>query len=108
MFGHISYRSDWELVKVDFRQSFPQACSEDDYEPWQLTDPQVRHTHAHTHRRAHTHTLSPAVAQGETCIMGQRRSFRRRKDGASCVKGRSFTSALSSHTCPCTDRDFSW
>ncbi|CAF90898.1 unnamed protein product, partial [Tetraodon nigroviridis] len=84
VFGHISYRSDWELVKVDFRQSFPQACSEDDYEPWQLTDP-----------------------QGETCIMGQRRSFRRRKDGASCVKGRSFTSALSSHTCPCTDRDFS-
>eukprot|EP00066_Takifugu_rubripes_P003860 XP_003966785.1 PREDICTED: VPS10 domain-containing receptor SorCS2 [Takifugu rubripes] len=83
VFGHISYRSDWELVKVDFRQSFPQTCTESDYESWQLTD-----------------------MQGETCIMGQQRSFRKRKDAAFCVKGRSFTSALSSRPCPCTEKDF--
>lgn len=41
VFGHISYRSDWELVKVDFRQSFPRQCSESDYESWQLMDLQV-------------------------------------------------------------------
>lgn len=51
VFGHISYRSDWELVKVDFRQSFPRQCSESDYESWQLMDLQVIHTE-HTH---HTH-----------------------------------------------------
>lgn len=44
VFGHISYRSDWELVKVDFRQSFPRQCTELDYESWQLTDLQVNHT----------------------------------------------------------------
>lgn len=50
VFGHISYRSDWELVKVDFRQSFPRQCAESDYESWQLTDLQVIHlTHTHTH-----------------------------------------------------------
>lgn len=47
VFGHISYRSDWELVKVDFRQSFPRQCSELDYESWQLMDLQVIHS-AHT------------------------------------------------------------
>lgn len=45
VFGHISYRSDWELVKVDFRQSFPRQCTESDYDSWQLTDLQVRHPH---------------------------------------------------------------
>lgn len=41
VFGHISYRSDWELVKVDFRQSFPRQCTEADYDSWKLTDLQV-------------------------------------------------------------------
>ncbi|XP_061619862.1 VPS10 domain-containing receptor SorCS2 isoform X3 [Phyllopteryx taeniolatus] len=83
VFGHISYRSDWELVKVDFRQSFPRQCAEDDYESWQLTD-----------------------LQGEKCIMGQEQTFRRRKDTAFCVKGKSYTSALGTKPCQCTERDF--
>lgn len=41
VFGHISYRSDWELVKVDFRPSFPRECTDDDYESWDLTNLQV-------------------------------------------------------------------
>uniref|UniRef100_A0A803XMG6 PKD domain-containing protein n=1 Tax=Meleagris gallopavo TaxID=9103 RepID=A0A803XMG6_MELGA len=41
VFGHISYRSDWELVKVDFRPSFPRECTDDDYESWELTNLQV-------------------------------------------------------------------
>lgn len=57
VFGHISYRSDWELVKVDFRQSFPRQCTEEDYESWQLTDLQV--THTNTHRYRQTVTLGP-------------------------------------------------
>ncbi|XP_046871070.1 VPS10 domain-containing receptor SorCS2 [Hypomesus transpacificus] len=83
VFGHISYRSDWELVKVDFRQSFPRQCTEADYESWKLTD-----------------------LQGEKCIMGQERSFRRRKETAFCIKGQSYTSALTSKPCPCTEKDF--
>ncbi|KAJ8390273.1 hypothetical protein AAFF_G00108420 [Aldrovandia affinis] len=84
VFGHISYRSDWELVKVDFRQSFPRQCTEADYDSWKLTD-----------------------LQGERCIMGQERSFRKRKESAFCIKGKSFTSALVAKPCQCTERDFS-
>ena len=47
VFGHISYRSDWELVKVDFRQSFPRQCTEADYDSWKLTDLKVPNTHTH-------------------------------------------------------------
>ncbi|XP_061106779.1 VPS10 domain-containing receptor SorCS2 isoform X2 [Conger conger] len=84
VFGHISYRSDWELVKVDFRQSFVRQCTEADYDSWRLTD-----------------------LQGERCIMGQERSFRRRKESAFCIKGKSFTSALTARPCQCSERDFS-
>ncbi|XP_075999994.1 VPS10 domain-containing receptor SorCS2 isoform X2 [Genypterus blacodes] len=83
VFGHISYRSDWELVKVDFRQTFPRQCTESDYESWTLED-----------------------LQGEKCITGQERSFRKRKDTAFCIKGKSYTSVLTSKPCQCTDKDF--
>ncbi|KAG9345536.1 hypothetical protein JZ751_008680 [Albula glossodonta] len=83
VFGHISYRSDWELVKVDFRQSFPRQCTEADYDSWRLTD-----------------------LQGERCIMGQERSYRKRKESSFCIKGKSFTSALTAKPCQCTEKDF--
>uniref|UniRef100_A0A3Q2QHA8 VPS10 domain-containing receptor SorCS2 n=1 Tax=Fundulus heteroclitus TaxID=8078 RepID=A0A3Q2QHA8_FUNHE len=83
VFGHISYRSDWELVKVDFRQSFSRQCTESDYESWQLTD-----------------------LQGERCIMGQERTFRKRKETSFCIKGKNYTSALTTKPCQCTDKDF--
>ncbi|XP_056208638.1 VPS10 domain-containing receptor SorCS2 isoform X2 [Falco biarmicus] len=83
VFGHISYRSDWELVKVDFRPSFPRECTDDDYESWELTN-----------------------LQGDRCIMGQQRSFRKRKISSWCIKGRSFTSALTSKVCECVNSDF--
>ncbi|KGL82072.1 VPS10 domain-containing receptor SorCS2, partial [Tinamus guttatus] len=83
VFGHISYRSDWELVKVDFRPSFPRECTDDDYESWDLTN-----------------------LQGDRCIMGQQRSFRKRKISSWCIKGRSFTSALTSRVCECANSDF--
>ncbi|KAM8802368.1 VPS10 domain-containing receptor SorCS2 isoform 1-T1 [Rhynchonycteris naso] len=83
IFGHISYRSDWELVKVDFRPSFPRPCGEEDYSAWDLIN-----------------------LQGDSCLMGQRRSFRKRKYTSWCVKGKNFTSALASQVCPCQDSDF--
>ncbi|CAI5672241.1 VPS10 domain-containing receptor SorCS2 isoform X1 [Oreochromis niloticus] len=84
VFGHISYRSDWELVKVDFRQSFPRQCTESDYDSWQFTD-----------------------QKEEKCIMGQERTFRKRKDTAFCIKGKSYTSALTNKPCQCTEKDYS-
>ncbi|XP_054993352.1 VPS10 domain-containing receptor SorCS2 [Sorex araneus] len=83
VFGHISFRSDWELVKVDFRPVFSRPCGEADYDPWDLTN-----------------------LQGDRCIMGQQRSFRRRKATSWCIKGRSFSSALSARVCQCRDSDF--
>ncbi|MEE6462552.1 hypothetical protein FKM82_001634 [Ascaphus truei] len=83
VFGHISFRSDWELVKVDFRPLFSRECTDADYDSWNLSNP-----------------------QGERCIMGQQRSFRKRKAFSWCIKGRSFTSALTSKICQCEDSDF--
>nr|XP_014332631.1 PREDICTED: LOW QUALITY PROTEIN: VPS10 domain-containing receptor SorCS2-like [Bos mutus] len=83
VFGHISFRSDWELVKVDFRPWFSRRCSEDDYSSWDLTN-----------------------LQGDRCVMGQQRSFRRRKPASWCVTGRSFTAALTARVCPCRASDF--
>ncbi|XP_058526292.1 VPS10 domain-containing receptor SorCS2 isoform X2 [Ochotona princeps] len=74
VFGHISFRSDWELVKVDFRPSFPRPCGRDDYSAWDLTNLQ--------------------------------RSFRKRKSGAWCMQGQSYTSALTSRVCTCRASDF--
>ncbi|KAI4572168.1 hypothetical protein MJT46_005236 [Ovis ammon polii x Ovis aries] len=83
VFGHISFRSDWELVKVDFRPWFSRRCDEGDYGSWDLTD-----------------------LQGDRCVMGQQRSFRRRKPASWCVTGRSFTAALTARVCPCRASDF--
>ncbi|XP_032349325.1 VPS10 domain-containing receptor SorCS2 isoform X2 [Camelus ferus] len=83
VFGHISFRSDWELVKVDFRPSFSRQCGEDDYGSWDLSN-----------------------LQGDRCIMGQQRSFRRRKPASWCIKGRSFTAALTARVCQCRASDF--
>ncbi|TTA98333.1 VPS10 domain-containing receptor SorCS2 [Bagarius yarrelli] len=78
----MTYRSDWELVKVDFRQSFPQQCNEDDYNSWTLTN-----------------------LQGERCIMGQEREYRKRKESSLCIKGRSYTSALTAKPCGMNKED---
>eukprot|EP00069_Balaena_mysticetus_P004676 bmy_17474T0 len=83
VFGHISFRSDWELVKVDFRPWFSRQCSEEDYSSWDLTN-----------------------LQGDRCVLGQQRSFRRRKPTSWCIKGRSFTAALTARVCQCRDSDF--
>uniref|UniRef100_A0A8C9J9Y4 Sortilin related VPS10 domain containing receptor 2 n=1 Tax=Panthera tigris altaica TaxID=74533 RepID=A0A8C9J9Y4_PANTA len=44
--------------------------------------------------------------QGDRCIMGQQRSFRKRKPTSWCVKGKSFTSALEARVCRCRESDF--
>lgn len=41
IFGHVSHRSEWQLVKIDFRSIFNRRCTEADYQTWHLHN-QVR------------------------------------------------------------------
>lgn len=38
IFGHFSHRSEWQLVKIDFRPIFQHRCTSEDYETWQLNN----------------------------------------------------------------------
>lgn len=51
IFGHVSHRSEWQLVKIDFRSIFNRRCTEADYQTWHLHD-QVRCTPAHAVRQS--------------------------------------------------------
>ncbi|KAE8589294.1 hypothetical protein XENTR_v10017514 [Xenopus tropicalis] len=81
VFGHFSHRSEWQLVKVDYKSIFERRCFPDDYLPWQLH------------------------SQGEACIMGARRTYRKRKSEHKCMQGKN-ARAISSEPCVCTESDF--
>lgn len=36
VFGHFSLRSEWQLVKVDYKSIFSRRCNKDDYQTWHL------------------------------------------------------------------------
>lgn len=36
VFGHFSLRSEWQLVKVDYKSVFSRRCNKDDYQTWHL------------------------------------------------------------------------
>ncbi|XP_062304046.1 VPS10 domain-containing receptor SorCS1-like [Osmerus eperlanus] len=82
IFGHVSHRSEWQLVKIDFRSIFNRRCTEGDYQTWHLHD------------------------QGEPCIMGVRRIYRKLKPIARCVMGKTYSVTMTSGPCDCTERDF--
>uniref|UniRef100_A0A8C8RJX9 Sortilin related VPS10 domain containing receptor 1 n=1 Tax=Pelusios castaneus TaxID=367368 RepID=A0A8C8RJX9_9SAUR len=81
VFGHFSHRSEWQLVKVDYKSIFDRRCGEEDYRPWQLH------------------------SQGEACIMGAKRIYRKRKSETKCMQGR-YAGAMASEPCVCTEADF--
>ncbi|GCC21284.1 hypothetical protein chiPu_0019751, partial [Chiloscyllium punctatum] len=82
VFGHVSHRSDWQLVKVDYRSIFSTRCNEIDFHSWELHN------------------------QGEPCIMGQMRIYQRRRPGTQCILGKKYNRAVTSVPCICTDSDF--
>ncbi|KAA8594435.1 hypothetical protein FQN60_011570 [Etheostoma spectabile] len=59
IFGHVSHRSEWQLVKIDFRSIFNRRCTEADYQTWHLLN------------------------QGEPCLMGVKRIYRKLKPTSS-------------------------
>uniref|UniRef100_A0A8C7TSM6 PKD domain-containing protein n=1 Tax=Oncorhynchus mykiss TaxID=8022 RepID=A0A8C7TSM6_ONCMY len=82
IFGHVSHRSEWQLVKIDFRSIFNRRCTEGDYQTW------------HLHNR------------GEPCIMGVKRIYRKLKPIARCVMGKTYSVTMTSAPCDCTEADF--
>ncbi|XP_021254219.1 VPS10 domain-containing receptor SorCS1 [Numida meleagris] len=81
VFGHFSHRSEWQLVKIDYKSIFDRRCAEEDYWTWQLH------------------------SQGEACIMGAKRIYRKRKSEKKCMQGK-YAGAMTSEPCVCTDADF--
>ncbi|XP_047459268.1 VPS10 domain-containing receptor SorCS1-like [Mugil cephalus] len=82
IFGHFSHRSEWQLVKIDFRSIFQRRCTSEDYLTWQLHN------------------------EGEVCIMGMKRIFQKLKANVQCVKARDQYIPQMSDSCPCTEADF--
>ncbi|XP_077469559.1 VPS10 domain-containing receptor SorCS1-like isoform X1 [Stigmatopora argus] len=82
IFGHFSHRSEWQLVKIDFRSIFQHRCARDDYVTWRLDN------------------------EGEVCIMGMKRVFQKLRVNARCVKAREQYISQMSESCPCTEADF--
>ncbi|CAL8331020.1 unnamed protein product [Merluccius merluccius] len=82
IFGHVSHRSEWQLVKIDFRSIFNRRCTEADYQTWHLHD------------------------QGEPCLMGVKRIYRKLKPTARCVMGKGYSVTMTSAACDCTEADF--
>ncbi|KAF7240403.1 VPS10 domain-containing receptor SorCS2 [Varanus komodoensis] len=130
VFGHISYRSDWELVKVDFRPSFSRECTDEDYESWDLTNLQrAQGSLHHSPPPSYPHNNNPVSDYGferstksesdtcfaefwfnpdappEDCILGQ--SYRsstgyRRVISNVCMGGVDLQQNVSQHLCPLT------
>uniref|UniRef100_A0A8C5TBK9 VPS10 domain-containing receptor SorCS3 n=1 Tax=Malurus cyaneus samueli TaxID=2593467 RepID=A0A8C5TBK9_9PASS len=82
VFGHFSLRSEWQLVKVDYKSLFGRRCSKDDYQTWHLHN------------------------QGEPCVMGERKIYKKRKPGAQCSLGRDYSQTVVSEPCVCGQGDF--
>ncbi|KAH0623766.1 hypothetical protein JD844_006879 [Phrynosoma platyrhinos] len=36
IFGHLSLRSEWQLIKVDYKSIFSRKCTKDDFQTWHL------------------------------------------------------------------------
>ncbi|XP_037620476.1 VPS10 domain-containing receptor SorCS1 isoform X1 [Sebastes umbrosus] len=82
IFGHVSHRSEWQLVKIDYRSIFNRRCTEADYQTWHLHN------------------------QGEPCLMGVKRIYRKLKPTSRCVMGKTYTVSMTSGPCDCTEADF--
>eukprot|EP00076_Gallus_gallus_P048544 XP_421749.2 VPS10 domain-containing receptor SorCS3 [Gallus gallus] len=82
IFGHFSLRSEWQLVKVDYKPIFSRRCNKDDYQTWHLHN------------------------QGEPCVMGERKIYKKRKPGSQCSVGRDYSQTVVSEPCVCGQGDF--
>ncbi|CAB1344629.1 unnamed protein product, partial [Coregonus sp. 'balchen'] len=83
-FGHFSHRSEWQLIKIDYKSIFNRKCTEGDYQTW------------HLHNK------------GEPCVMGQKQIYMKRRPGNYCMLGKDYAKVLSAESCICRAHDFEW
>ncbi|XP_053292323.1 VPS10 domain-containing receptor SorCS3 [Pleuronectes platessa] len=81
-FGHFSHRSEWQLIKIDYRGLFSRRCMGGDYQKWQLHN------------------------KGELCVMGEKQIFMKRRPGNRCMLAQDYSRIYSSEPCLCTAFDF--
>uniref|UniRef100_A0AAR2IGF1 PKD domain-containing protein n=1 Tax=Pygocentrus nattereri TaxID=42514 RepID=A0AAR2IGF1_PYGNA len=81
-FGHFSDRSEWQLIKIDYKSLFTKRCAEGDFQTWHLHN------------------------QGEPCVMGQKQIYMKRRPGLYCMLGKDSSRILSAEPCICRAHDF--
>ncbi|XP_073337972.1 VPS10 domain-containing receptor SorCS3 [Pagrus major] len=81
-FGHFSHRSEWQLIKIDYKGLFSRRCMDGDYQTW------------HLHNK------------GELCVMGEKQIYMKRRPGNRCMLAQDYSRIYSSEPCVCTDYDF--
>ncbi|XP_044046620.1 VPS10 domain-containing receptor SorCS3 isoform X2 [Siniperca chuatsi] len=81
-FGHFSHRSEWQLIKIDYKSIYSRKCTEEDYQTWHLHN------------------------QGEPCVMGQKQIYMKRRPGNYCMLGNDYSRILSAESCICRAHDF--
>uniref|UniRef100_A0A8C5HSG6 VPS10 domain-containing receptor SorCS3-like n=1 Tax=Gouania willdenowi TaxID=441366 RepID=A0A8C5HSG6_GOUWI len=81
-FGHFSHRSEWQLIKIDYKGLFTRRCMDGDYQTWYLHN------------------------KGELCVMGEKQIYMKRRPGNRCMLTQDYSRIYSSEPCPCTAYDF--
>ncbi|XP_062319686.1 VPS10 domain-containing receptor SorCS3 [Osmerus eperlanus] len=81
-FGHFSHRSEWQLIKIDYKGIFSRRCMDGDYQTW------------HLHNK------------GEPCVMGEKQIYMKRRPGNRCMLTQDYSRVSSSEPCLCRAYDF--
>lgn len=81
-FGHFSHRSEWQLIKIDYKGIFSRRCMDGDYQTW------------HLHNK------------GEPCVMGEKQIYMKRRPGNRCMLAQDYSRVSSSEPCLCRAYDF--
>uniref|UniRef100_A0A3Q3JX12 PKD domain-containing protein n=1 Tax=Monopterus albus TaxID=43700 RepID=A0A3Q3JX12_MONAL len=81
-FGHFGHRSEWQLIKIDYKGLFSRRCMDGDYQTW------------HLHNK------------GELCVMGEKQIYMKRRPGNRCMLAQDYSRIYSSEPCLCTAYDF--
>ncbi|KAJ8360219.1 hypothetical protein SKAU_G00167440 [Synaphobranchus kaupii] len=113
LFGHFSHRSEWQLIKIEYKSIFTRRCTEGDYQTWHLHN-QYFQKRAEHHRLQEglqietmwSHPSSPTRASGEPCVMGEKQVYLKRRPGNRCMLGKDYSRILSAEPCICKAYDF--
>uniref|UniRef100_A0A3B3BJH2 Sortilin related VPS10 domain containing receptor 3b n=1 Tax=Oryzias melastigma TaxID=30732 RepID=A0A3B3BJH2_ORYME len=81
-FGHFGHRSEWQLIKIDYKGLFNRKCMDGDYQTWYLHN------------------------KDELCVMGEKQIYMKRRPGNRCMLTQDYSRIYSSEPCLCTAFDF--